>query len=121
MVGEPLLRLDERHAYERKLTCYWNYMNQPPHPKIVPLLHTVGFVNMSIIVEVTKLNHSLISALVEIWRPETHTFHLPSGEATIMLQYVIYHLGLAVDGAPITGNAKDEWIQLGREFLGVDP
>ena len=31
------------------------------------------------------LDHALIMVLVERWQPETHSFHLPHNEMTIML------------------------------------
>ena len=47
------------------------------------------------------LDKSLLSSLVDRWRPETHTFHLPCGEMTPTLQDVSYLLGLPLAGTAI--------------------
>jgi len=50
------------------------------------------------------LNVILIKVLLHYacrWRPETHSFHLPCGEMTIMLEDTHKILGLSVRGRPV--------------------
>ncbi|KAH1114285.1 hypothetical protein J1N35_007663 [Gossypium stocksii] len=69
-----------------------------------------------------KLNPTLINVLVEIWRPETHTFHLPCGECTITLEDVALQLILSVNGSVITGSTiVPSKVDLCRAILGKVP
>ncbi|XP_030973682.1 serine/threonine-protein phosphatase 7 long form homolog isoform X1 [Quercus lobata] len=71
-----------------------------------------------------EIDHCLISALVERWRPETHTFHLPHGEMSITLQDVEVIFGLPIDGEVLVGPiaVEDwEWSQVCGELLGFTP
>ena len=68
-----------------------------------------------------EVNHALIMALVEQWRPETHMFHLPHGEIGITLQDMEVMLGLPVDGLPVTGRTDYVWSELCKELLGHKP
>ena len=67
------------------------------------------------------LDWHLITAFVERWRPETHTFHLPYGECTITLQDVAIQLGLPIDGLPVTGSTRHDGSQVCADLLGVVP
>ncbi|MBA0742445.1 hypothetical protein Gogos_015502 [Gossypium gossypioides] len=53
-----------------------------------------------------KLDPKLISAFVERWRPETHTFHLSCEECTVTLEDVQLQLGLPVDESVLIGPAQ---------------
>ena len=56
-----------------------------------------------------EVDHALITALVERWRLETHTFHLPPGEMGITLQDIEVMLGIPVDGLPVTERTDLKW------------
>ncbi|KAL5154316.1 Serine/threonine-protein phosphatase 7 long form [Glycine soja] len=112
--GEPDRKLHIRRAVP-------TYQGEEQIPEeIVPLLRQCGFywiMRMGYL----KINAALISAFIERWRPETHTFHLRCGEATITLQDVSVLLGLRSDGAPLIGSTNLVWADLCEELLGVRP
>ena len=91
-----------------------------PHPLIESLLAHTGFADVAKLCHF-KIDHHLVTALVERWRPETHTFHLPVGECTITLEDVALQLGIRVDGRPITGATYYDWEEMCEQYLGVVP
>ncbi|XP_075636544.1 serine/threonine-protein phosphatase 7 long form homolog [Castanea sativa] len=66
-----------------------------------------------------ELDHNLITAFVERWRLETHTFHLPHGEMTITLQDVEVLLGIPIDGEAIVGTYALTWAVECEQMLGI--
>ncbi|KAF7112702.1 hypothetical protein RHSIM_RhsimUnG0202400 [Rhododendron simsii] len=94
-----------------------------PSPRIVELIYQAGFGGILEMPFIT-LDRAFITALIERWRPETHTFHLRSGEATVTLQDVEIITGLAVDGRPVTGDSRfddDKKKELCDRLLGLNP
>ena len=71
-----------------------------------------------------EIDHGLISALVEQWRPETDIFHLPHGEMSITLEDVEVILGLPIDSEVLVGPTAVEdgyWSLVCGEMLGFTP
>ena len=92
---------------------------EAPSARIIPYLNQAGFGDVAKI-HTTKVDSKLVVALLERWRPETHTFHFPTGESTITLEDVRMLFGLRIDGQAVNGPT-----QLGRsvymEHLGIEP
>ncbi|KAL5179950.1 Serine/threonine-protein phosphatase 7 long form [Glycine soja] len=109
----------DRKLHIRRAVSTYQGEEQIPE-EIVPRLQQSGFywiMKMGYL----KINVTLISALIERWSPETHTFHLRCGESTITLQDVSVLLGLRIDGAPLIGSTNLDWADLCEELLGVKP
>ncbi|XP_050896401.1 protein MAIN-LIKE 2-like [Lathyrus oleraceus] len=90
-----------------------------PSAVILPYLELAGFANVAKIASL-KVDSKLIVALLERWRPETHTFHLPTGECTITLEDVSMLLGLRIHGKVVNGptNVTND---VYMENLGIEP
>jgi len=91
-----------------------------PHPSIVHVLQDAGFGGVAKLRHL-KVDHGLVTALVERLRLKTHTFHLPTRECTISLQDVSLHLGLCVNGPPIIGPTMLDSDELCDTLLGIIP
>ncbi|MED6110279.1 hypothetical protein PIB30_041470 [Stylosanthes scabra] len=115
----------------------------PPPACLVPYIHEAGF-GGPLQMRPFDYDMPLVSALVERWRPETHSFHLPWGSARSPCSYSMYaryglssrtahrrrtdqrvraglpgvvwdrHLG---DGPAISGRTSPGW--RGKNYAGV--
>ncbi|XP_050215989.1 serine/threonine-protein phosphatase 7 long form homolog isoform X1 [Mercurialis annua] len=87
------------------------------HPRIregVVRTGLSGFIEM----RQYQVDMSLVTSLVERWRPETHTFMLPEGECTVTLQNVAILTGLPVDGFAVIGGPHHDYQGVGVALLG---
>lgn len=68
------------------------------------------------------LNAPAITALVDRWRPETHTFHLRTGEMTVTLQDVSMILALPIGGELVCINTSSSgWREQMAALIGRAP
>ncbi|KAL9685535.1 hypothetical protein QQ045_022986 [Rhodiola kirilowii] len=92
----------------------------PPDERIRQYVVNAGFYPWSIVAN-GRTDPGLLTALVERWRPETHTFHFNGGEATVMLHDVALLTGLPIEGRPVTGHAHLTWPLICMRLLGDIP
>ncbi|XP_019266715.1 PREDICTED: serine/threonine-protein phosphatase 7 long form homolog [Nicotiana attenuata] len=111
----------------RRVDDMWDFLHDRVlHDRVVARLRGTGFYRM-IEIRRLQLDWSLITALIERWQPETHTFHLPIGEATIKLQDVEVLYGLPVDGllvslpAGMRDMTRVQFLDLLQRLTGVRP
>ncbi|CAM0885012.1 unnamed protein product [Alopecurus aequalis] len=101
--GHPKMHYDERYT---------------PYIRRTRLLPFINMVKDG----VPKMNACLVTALVDRWRPETHTFHLPCGEMTITLQDVSMITALPISGDAICRNTDStKWREQMSSYLGMEP
>ena len=72
------------------------------HPLCENILKSLGLYQVSQMKDM-KIDPGLLSGLLERWRPETHTFHLPVGEMTVTLEDVSCLWALPIRGQLVTG------------------
>ncbi|MBA0649223.1 hypothetical protein Goklo_016811 [Gossypium klotzschianum] len=97
-------------------------MSRPLSPLIENYLREAGFSHVATIGWGCKLDPKLISTLIERWRLETHTFHLPCRECTITLEDMQLQLRLSMDRSALTGSVQSiNWGPVCYGLLGAIP
>ncbi|XP_061363711.1 protein MAIN-LIKE 2-like [Gastrolobium bilobum] len=90
-------------------------------PEVVTdYLTQAGFIHVARMRHI-QIDAPLISALVERWRPETHTFHMTQGEMTITLQDVADILGLPTDDIVVSRSTSEDWPAVCVAVFGAQP
>ena len=80
--------------------------------------------NLAIVAHVCRrgtppFNPAALTALIDRWRSETHSFHLPCGEMTVTLEDIAMILGVKIRGFPVTGDTESEGWQQRVEVIRV--
>jgi hypothetical protein len=73
--------------------------------RYAPFICRAGFLPLARLINrgLPLMDATTLTALVDWWHPETHTFHLSSGEITMTMQDVAMILGLPIDDTPVCG------------------
>ncbi|KAE8794333.1 mutator protein [Hordeum vulgare] len=89
-----------------------------PYIEMTGLLSFVHLVSRS----TPNLNAAAVTALIDRWRPETHSFHLRTGEMTVTLQDVSMITALPIEGKPLCMSTDSEgwWHQM-EALIGMSP
>ncbi|XP_074318347.1 serine/threonine-protein phosphatase 7 long form homolog [Silene latifolia] len=105
----PILSIDGTHLYGKFKGTILTAMSIDANNQIFPVAFAIVEASKNTELVGLKFNVDLISALVERWRPETHSFHLTVGEATLTLQDVQVLLGLKIKGDIVSGTTAYNW------------
>jgi hypothetical protein len=85
------------------------HTHSPPPPmwdeRYESVICCAGFLPLAQLVNrgLPLMDAATLTALVDRWHPETHMFHLPSGEIMVTLQDIAMILCLPIDGTPVCG------------------
>ncbi|XP_042022981.1 protein MAIN-LIKE 1-like [Salvia splendens] len=115
-ISNKLLKDGTTHLFKvrRKESKTWDV---DIHDNVRYWLDIFGFKGVMDCGKSMKVNNELITALIERWRPETHTFHLPIGEMTVTLEDMQAIWGLRADSHV----GYTDWPSKFRDLLGWLP
>ncbi|KAE8797831.1 serine/threonine-protein phosphatase 7 [Hordeum vulgare] len=89
-----------------------------PYIEMTGLLPFIQLVSRS----TPNLNAAAVTTLIDRWRPETHSFHLRTGEMTVTLQDVSMITALSIEGNPLCMSTDSEgWRQQMEALIGMSP
>ncbi|KAL0326596.1 UNVERIFIED_CONTAM: Serine/threonine-protein phosphatase 7 long form, partial [Sesamum angustifolium] len=117
--------IDEVLQAKRADDKFWRNLHEQDLPiRVQQILHQIGFYGVYRCGRIQYDCH-LITALVERWRSETHSFHFRIGEATITLQDVQVIWELPIDGEPVSGTDLErtsvQWQEYCMQYIGFAP